>query len=611
MEYWVKLQIVKSVREGCGLNNKFKIYSNLFIIFLSVLLLVLISKGFEKTSILTTIIIILFLFINLIRLFKSENNQNEYKFNKTKAYLKAFEHNIPLVKIGNNFDILYANRAFYQLLLCTKEKILNLSLDKLFIDKNEYSEVYEILKHGQSWEGLLTFKTCNDKKVFLNCSIIPIKDKDIKEYILIANDLTELMLSKKIIKQNLYIDSQTKLPNRLKLIEDKKDVGIKSEMTLILFNIDSFQAINSLYGNSFGDQVLTMVAKWLENNLPTKSSKLYKFEADVYAILIPTPFEEEKLKNYLDTVSKKISQDTITCMGVDINITFTIGAAQGEGNLLKLVFIAYKEAKKRDKTYMIYDKKSNKEQEYIENINMSNIIKESIKEDKVVPYFQPIMNLKTNEIEKYETLMRIKKDGGVYLPSEFLDIAKYSKLYPTLSKTLIEKAFETFQFSSSEFSVNLSFLDIVNQETMDFIFDALKRYNLGSWVVFELLESEGIENYEKVYKFVEIAKSYGAKIAIDDFGSGYSNFERLVKLKIDYIKIDGSLIKNIDKNDDMRIITQTIINFAKELNIKTIAEYVHSKEILDIVTYMGVDFAQGYHIGKPSPTPQLFSEHLL
>ena len=123
---------------------------------------------------------------------------------------------------------------------------------------------------------------------------------------------------------------------------------------------------------------------------------------------------------------------------------------------------------------------------------------------------------------------------------------------------------------------------------------------MGPWMIFELLESEGIENYKEVMHFIEQVKSYGAKIAIDDFGSGYSNFERMVELHVDFIKIDGSLIKNIDQNDDMRIIAKTIVNFAKELNIKTVAEYVHSEEVLNQVKILGVDFAQGYHIGKPS-----------
>lgn len=209
--------------------------------------------------------------------------------------------------------------------------------------------------------------------------------------------------------------------------------------------------------------------------------------------------------------------------------------------------------------------------------------------------------MKTGEINKYESLMRIiKEDGSIMAPKEFLGIAKNSKLYHDLSRMLIDKTFEIFQYSSYEFSINLSFLDITDKKTTDFILNKLEKSGIGPWVVFELLESEGIENYSSIMYFIEQVKSYGSKIAIDDFGSGYSNFERLLELKIDYIKIDGSLIKYINKNDDMKIITKTIANFAKELGIQTIAEYVHSQEVFDVIKELDIDFAQGYHLGEPS-----------
>ena len=208
--------------------------------------------------------------------------------------------------------------------------------------------------------------------------------------------------------------------------------------------------------------------------------------------------------------------------------------------------------------------------------------------------------------------MRIKKeDGSYYLPHEFLHVAKHSKLYSKLSMSLIQKAFETFQISSSGFSINLSYLDMTNIVTTTFIIEKLEEFNVGPWVIFEILESDGIENYDAVSKFIEKVKSYGAKIAIDDFGAGYSNFERLAELRVDFIKIDGSLIRNIDKNDEMKIIVRTIVSFAKELGIKTIAEYVHSQSVLECVKEIGIDCAQGFHIGKPSPKLESASEPTL
>ena len=169
--------------------------------------------------------------------------------------------------------------------------------------------------------------------------------------------------------------------------------------------------------------------------------------------------------------------------------------------------------------------------------------------------------------------------------------------------SLIQKVFETFHTSYNRFSINLSYLDIINPDTTSFILEKLEEFSIGPFIIFEILESDSIDNYEALVSFIDQVKSYGAKIAIDDFGAGYSNFERLTKLDIDFIKIDGSLIKNIDKNEEAKIIVETIVTFAKKLGIATIAEYVHSRQILECVKELGIDFAQGFYIGKPKDTP--------
>ena len=403
------------------------------------------------------------------------------------------------------------------------------------------------------------------------------------------------------LKSNLYTDFNTHLPNRLKFIKESKTLQPHIDSTLIIINIDSFQNTNTFYGHSFGDAFLKTIAHWLKTNLPPIESTLYKFEADIYAIFIPVPFSEYNLKKYLKKLSLKITKDHIMCRGIEIDTTLSIGAVQGNKNLLKLASIACKEARNKRMAYLIYDKASHKEKEYQHNITINHMLKEALMKDRIVPFFQPIINVNTGEIEKFETLMRIQKEEQEhYLPSEFLEIAKHSKIYSKLSMALIQKAFETFQISSNGFSINLSYLDMTNIVTKTFILEKLAEFNVGSWVIFEILESDGIENYEAIASFIDDVKAYGAKIAIDDFGSGYSNFERLNELRVDYIKIDGSLIKNIDRNEDTKIIVKNIVNFAKELGISTIAEYVHSAEVLQCVKEIGVDYAQGYYIGKPS-----------
>lgn len=423
-----------------------------------------------------------------------------------------------------------------------------------------------------------------------------------------------LKLNNKIAQElhhNHYIDLNTSLPNRLGLLIDKRSLDPAIEATLIIINIDSFQNTNNFYGHNFGDTFLKVIGEWLCKNLPPVESTLYKFEADVYAILIKVPFSEYNLKKYLKKISLNITKDRIICDDVEVDTTLSIGAIQAHNNLLKLASIACKEAKNKRMSYMIYDKTSHKDEEYLHNMQMNHILKDALAKDYVTPVFQPILNIQTNQIEKYETLMRIKKeDGTYYLPYEFLHVAKHSKIYSKLSMALIQKAFETFQISSNAFSINLSYLDMTNIVTTTFIIEKLEEFNVGPWVIFEILESDGIENYDAVLKFIEKVKSYGAKIAIDDFGAGYSNFERLTELRVDFIKIDGSLIRNIDKNEEMKIITQTIVNFARELHIKTIAEYVHSDAILECVKEIGVDYAQGFYIGKPSLHLAHKSDHL-
>ena len=136
---------------------------------------------------------------------------------------------------------------------------------------------------------------------------------------------------------------------------------------------------------------------------------------------------------------------------------------------------------------------------------------------------------------------------------------------------------------------------------MEFTLRTAQRYNVLNKLTFEILESESIEDIDAVIAFTNLASKQGCKISIDDFGSGYSNFMHILKLEANYLKIDGSLIKNIHKDKDAKIIVKSIVKFAQELGLKTVAEFVHCQEVQDEILHLGIDYSQGYLLGEPKP----------
>jgi len=257
-------------------------------------------------------------------------------------------------------------------------------------------------------------------------------------------------------------------------------------------------------------------------------------------------------------------------------------------------------ARNEFKNIVLYTKSLSLNDEYENNIKWIKEIKDAISEDRITMFYQPIVDNNDTNHKKYETLIRlIDKQGQVITPFYFLEIAKKAKLYKQLTKIVIRKSFEAFKDNDYEFSINITIDDILDKEITNYIIETLKKYNISKHVIFEIVESESIENFEQVENFISMIKKFGCRISIDDFGTGYSNFEHLMRLQADYIKIDGSIIKEITTDKRSALITSVIVAFAKEMNIKTIGEFVETKEINDKLIDLGVDKAQGYYFDKP------------
>jgi EAL domain-containing protein (putative c-di-GMP-specific phosphodiesterase class I) len=240
-------------------------------------------------------------------------------------------------------------------------------------------------------------------------------------------------------------------------------------------------------------------------------------------------------------------------------------------------------------------------QDSVDNIATILKIKNAIEDDRIVPYFQPIFDIRTHEITKYEALVRlIEEDGKVLSPFFFLEASKKGNYYLKITEIMLDKVFTIFNYVDKEVTINLSFLDISNKAISNKIMTLLSRnQNTASRVTFEILEDEAVLDDKVLLDFVTAVRAYGVKIAIDDFGSGFSNFQRVMEINPDIIKIDGSIIKDIKDSEKSQVLTEAINNFSHSLGIQTVAEFVSDEDIFMKVASLGIDYAQGYYISEP------------
>jgi len=415
----------------------------------------------------------------------------------------------------------------------------------------------------------------------------------------INNYLEEKVSEKTLeLRQQLYTDSLTGLPNRLSLLNDMVGLG---NGALLIINIDDFKEINDFFGHIAGDNVLKKFSNRLKNMfIDEEYIELKRLSGDEFALFF---LDKPSLNNFIQTAEKLISDIEKMIFfheNNEIGIRVTIGGAYQIDGALEKADIALKSAKKQRKSFLLYDEKLNIEEQYKDNMEWVKKLKKAIELDMIIPYFQPIFDNRSDKIISYECLIRlIDKNGNIISPCLFLTIAKKSRLYSTLTKIMVEKSCRHFEHIDYDFSINLSVEDIISGDMVKYIKEKIKQYNVADKITFEILESEGIENYEEVSTFITEMKELGCKVAIDDFGSGYSNFEHLLKLNIDYIKIDGTLIKNLDQDSNAQIVVETIVDFAKRLNILTVAEFVHSEIVLSKVKELNVDRTQGFFLAKP------------
>jgi len=409
---------------------------------------------------------------------------------------------------------------------------------------------------------------------------------------------TMLKESRDAIYKKMTHNELTGLPNRMKLNEALDSEGEKS---LMLINIDDFSMINDTRGFEVGDKLLKAFSRFLKDNYQSDDVTPFYLQSDTFTLLC-FDLKPHQMENLLTDFKTDVRARHFEIDGIKLHLTVSIGIALHEnGNLIQKAELALKEARNYGKNHgRIYSEDLNIIRTIYSNSLWTERIRDAIKQEKIHAYFQPIKNLKTGLIEKYEALVRLEFEDEIFSPYNFIDAALYSGQIYEIFKIMFEKSCQKALQTELGFTINVTEYDLKEPGIFDFIKKTLSHYKLEPHrITLELLEYTSISHETHIHTLIQEIHDYGLLISIDDFGSHCSNFAQLNNLPIDFIKIDGSFIKEIPTCKNSQIVTQIIIDYAHQKGIPVIAEYTCSEDVYKYVKNLDADYVQGYFIGEP------------
>ncbi len=519
---------------------------------------------------------------------------------KKTLLLEQYQHIVDQSSIISKTDprgiITYVNDQFCQISKYSKDELLGKNHNIVRhpdVPKEVFKEFWHTIKQKKSiWQGIIKNRAKDGSFYYVHATVGPILDHkgNIQEYIALRNVITDVMDPKKRLQD---------------FIEDTK------KYVIVYFKIDDFEDFQFYYGLKLSRQIDQALNKSIESSIP-KEADIKVFELGEGELILAKDLEscdknDEEIKEFFKNLHKKINSEKLHVGDIGYDITLMMSLAYGD-NALDDAKYGIKEAIRENKLFVLangFSKIAHKKAE--QNLNIIKMVKSALGEDRVISLFQPIINNKTKEIEKYESLARIiNENNQLVSPAYFLNIIKKGMFYTSLTSKILRNSFTALEKTSKDITINLSAYDIEKEQTRNEIYQYLDKYHDQSHrLVFELLESDEVVDFKTIKDFIKHSKSYGVKIAIDDFGSGYSNMKRLIKYDPDIIKIDGSLIQNLEYDKKSLSIIKSFLSFAKEQNIQTVGEFVENENIYLILRDLGMDYSQGYYFGKPKKIEEI------
>lgn len=409
--------------------------------------------------------------------------------------------------------------------------------------------------------------------------------------------------------------NQTRFYNELsRVLQDLRKY--ERDGVLSIIDIDQFKLINSQYNNEVGDQYLMHIGNILKQ-ITRQGDIISRITSDKFAIMMPETNQAEA-KVILEDLVKEVQTNKMEFKGAKVSATISVGLVSfpehgiSSSELVRKAEVATTRAKERGRNRVhIFNPEEHNDSAIAKSLEMIDFISDCLENDRLVIYFQPIVLLSdSNHVARYEVLMRmIDRKGNIVPPTEIIQAAEDFGMNTQIDTTVATKAIEQAKRWYHEdgkrvvLAINLSGLSFDDDELIAKLGSMVRNANLPQGtIIFEITETAALRDLSKAQAAIADLKRHGCYFALDDFGTGYSSFHYVKNLDVDFIKIDGSFVRNITNSSEDHVFVKALYNVASEMNIKTIAEMVEDLPTAEMLNDIGIDYAQGYYFGKPKPT---------
>ncbi len=573
------------------------------------------------------------------------NQKVNLSFANTETFLGAAAGGI--IRINSSFEVEYINKAAIKILGYKGDNARGKSIYRLiknykskdgrFILKNTLEKQFETQSTPSGFSDITLINLAGEYR-YLKLKTAPVQNNNglIDYVILIMQDLTEEKRRMNQLYRQASVDSLTGLRNRhsfQRCLDEllEQSTGTTERHVLCYMDLDHFKIVNDVCGHAAGDELLKQIADIFSRSIRA-SDKVARVGGDEFAVLLPQ-CKLETSKKICNRIIEDVQHYRFTWQKNSFSVGVSIGAIEFDSKyrvtdrsdlMIKVDKACYK-AKKNGRNQLYIEDLNNistqsDDKEIDPSKDWDRSINQALKNNQFVLFIQPIVCLdKTDSCvnNQYEVLVRMKHQGELLSPGSFLPSAERLGLMSTIDRWVVSKTIETIAKNKIEqrselFTINISADTVLDSSFVSFVKALLEDQNVAAELLcFEISESIALANFAETQTTLKKLSELGCSGSLDDFGSGFSSLSYLRDLTLQYLKIDGSFIRNMSKNRIDAAMVDGVNKVGQVMNLRTIAELVENEITVKLLQKMGVDYAQGYHCGKPFPMSNIYTNQPL